>query len=773
MSTLKTHARRTLHVSLIALAVSHAITAMAAETETSDSAVRSVEEIVIQGQIGYRNRSDDAVPTLEYGLDYIQRFEPLTAGDALKRMPSVTFLSDVIESDGVRMRGLDPGYTKVLINGEQVPGASTDRSFFMDRIPAEMIERVEVVRSSSARRSADAMAGTLNIVMRDGFSMDGGYVRLGGLRFDDGEYKESLAAVWGGEVGGGRLIVGANRQGRYNPKVKESFRFGDSPENNSDFVADDFDNREDQDDTRDGTDTSFNASYDIALAEGTDLGFDGFYVKTDRTETERSRGYDDAVALTGPVPAGALLSDNANVNDIDQDNYTFSTSVDHDWSLGKTSAKFSLASFDSFSGETEEEIEFDRATPRFTGDLTNTDINDEERSAELEHAVAINESMEFGFGVFVQRKERDTDIRTQRNRFNAASAVGWNQFARNPNELRTPWNNLQPETGGLNSIEEDRNDYYLVLNGEADRLAWEAGVRYETTDMSIADLTDNTQSDNDYDFVLPSAHIRYDLTDLDRVTASVARTVRRPNFNFISPALLEAELGDNDLLGNPDLAPESAVGFDIGFEHRIGNTGVVGINYFRRDVKDLTEVANTGVEGSEGDGTFVLQPRNSGDGEVSGVEIDLSTPLSVVNLDNTGVFLNYSWLDSEIEDTFGTRRFNDQSKSVYNVGFIQDLPMLAGAFGATYRKQDDAYGRIVGEEVTTTYGADLEVFIEKRFGEKLTMRLVGSNLLDGAKEEVFNKFTTIEDQVARNFDEYELESETAGPYFQFMVRMAL
>jgi hypothetical protein len=65
------------------------------------------------------------------------------------------------------------------------------------------------------------------------------------------------------------------------------------------------------------------------------------------------------------------------------------------------------------------------------------------------------------------------------------------------------------------------------------------------------------------------------------------------------------------------------------------------------------------------------------------------------------------------------------------------------------------------------------VFAEKRMGERLTVRLVGSNLLDGSKDEVFNKFATIEDQQKRDFDEYELESETAGPYFQLMVRMAL
>lgn len=60
------------------------------------------------------------------------------------------------------------------------------------------------------------------------------------------------------------------------------------------------------------------------------------------------------------------------------------------------------------------------------------------------------------------------------------------------------------------------------------------------------------------------------------------------------------------------------------------------------------ETANTGEEGSEGEGTFVFTPQNSGDGKVWGIEFDLSTPLTAVGLPNTGLLLNYAWLDSEI-----------------------------------------------------------------------------------------------------------------------------
>ncbi len=87
-------------------------------------------------------------------------------------------------------------------------------------------------------------------------------------------------------------------------------------------------------------------------------------------------------------------------------------------------------------------------------------------------------------------------------------------------------------------------------------------------------------------------------------------------------------------------------------------------------------------------------------------------------------------------------------------------------------KQGAAANRTVGEEVRTTYGADLEIFVEKRFADSFTIRAVGSNLLDGKKRETFNKFTTIADQLARSFDEYEVESERAGPVFQLIGRYA-
>jgi len=759
--------KKTMLFALCALApMALAAAAQAADADapiaTAADAPTTASELVVQAQIAYRNRTDQAAPVLDYGLDYFQRFEPLTAGDALKRVPSVAFLSDVLESDGVRLRGLDPAYTQILINGEKVPGAGSgsgafgsgaDSAFFVDRIPAELIDRIEIVRSASANRSGDAVAGALNIVLRDAYALDGGFVRAGALMFDDGRIRETIGGVWGGQVGPGRLLVGANLQGRRNPKNKFSYRYDEpgAPINNSEV----------QTDVRNGTDYSFNASYQTPLAGG-DLDLSGFYVRTDRYQNE------DSIEYNQDIRDNAHLSTlNDNDVDIEQESYAVNGKYSHEMAGGTTSLKLGYASFTDKEAEFEDETEYLRdATPypdgdRITRDKSRTDLEDTEFSAKLEHKRDLAGDVRLQFGVQYEKKQRDLLVtEVPRNRYNLPSA--------NPPAFG-PYAVID---GGDASFEQTRIDPYVMLDGKSGALQWEAGLRYETTDVTLQDRTVPSTTDVDYNFLLPSASLRYNLTADDKIYISGARTVRRPSFDYLSPALLTAELGDNDFIGNPELKPESAWGLDAGYERRLGKQGVAGVNVFYRKVKDLLELTNTGEEGDEGPGTFVYSARNTGDGKVWGVEFDLSTPLTAVGLENTGVFLNYSWLDSDVNDEFGSRKFNSQSDYVLNVGFIQDLPTWGAAFGATYRKQGEAYSRVVGEEVTTTYDGDLEIFLEKRVGKDLTLRLTASNLLDGEKKETFNKFTTIEDQNDRNFDEYEIERENAGPVFQLIARLA-
>ena len=737
-----------LGAALAPLAFAGAAFAQSGQDTAPQGPVSSLDEVIVTGEPVMRNRTDDVVSTLSYDLEFFQRFEPLTVGDALKRVPSVTFLSDILESDGVRMRGLDPGYTQILINGERVPGGEADRSFFVDRIPAELIDRVEVVRSSSANRSGDALAGTINIVLRDALALDGGYIRAGALLFPDDEVGGTFGAVYGGEVGPGRLLVGASVQDRRNPKNKYSQRF-DEPGGT-------LDNTEVQTDVRNGTDYSFNAAYEVEVGGGT-LDLSGVFVRTDRLQDEDSIEYRNGIETNAN-----LLTINDNDIDIQTDNLALRARYEREMFGGETRIKLGYAAFDDEQEEFENEAEYLRdglpfpEEDRYTAELEFRDLQDEEVSLAVEHSRPVADGVELEFGVQAVSKDRDsTTVVADRVRFTIPNAP-------------TPRPAQPPFVFNTNSyvIEETRFDPYLMFSGESGALKWEAGLRYETTDTTIAGI------DNDFAILLPSASLRYRLSDSDRLTLSVARTVRRADFDDLAPVTLEEERGDNDFRGNPLLEPETAWGVDLGFERRLGRRGVIGINAFYRDVTDLIEDVNTGLEGSGGPGTFIESIDNVGDGQVYGLEFDLSTPLDFIGMDSTGVFLNASWLDSTVEDVLGERRFNSQSDYVYNFGFTHDIPTWGLAFGATYRKQADAFERVYAEEIVTSYGADLEIFIEKQIFSNTVIRLTGSNLLDSSKDEVFDKFNDQADQIARVYDEYELETESAGPVYQLVMRVA-
>src|SRR5690606_9680496 len=205
------------------------------------------------------------------------------------------------------------------------------------------------------------------------------------------------------------------------------------------------------------------------------------------------------------------------------------------------------------------------------------DTEDNELTLSLSHERLIG-ATKIEFGIDVMDKDREVVRRT--------SGV-------DTDEEGAPLPGYDDYEREHSAIEERRIDPYLMFSGAAGALAWEAGLRYEATDVDVA--ADGEAAGNDYAALLPSAHFKWALGDDDRISFSLGRTVRRPNFNYILPLTIEEEYGDNDFMGNPTLDQETAWGVDLGFEHRIGSQGVVGVNVFYRDVKDLIEIVNTGA----------------------------------------------------------------------------------------------------------------------------------------------------------------------------------
>jgi outer membrane receptor protein involved in Fe transport len=710
-------------------------------------------EIIVTANIAFRNRTEDPNPVLSFDLEYFQRFEPVSVGEMLKRVPGVTFTSDVLEYDGVQLRGLPPGFTQVLINGRRAPGGNADRSFFVDRIPAELVERIEIVRAPRADQPSDGIAGTLNVITKEATSFEGGFAKAGALINEDGKVRPSAAIAYAAKVSDTTSVWAAlNYQQRRNPKKKVSLRFGDETTGPFDETNDEFDNTELQTDTRDGTDFSGNAELSTEVFGGK-LRLGGFFVDTDRDEDETS------LTFEGPD----LDPDGAEIQAERISQQTYALTADGQFPLGP--GELGLAA--GWSGFRENSdvttLEGDTVAEAELDGTETLKIKDDEFSGTLYYSFGADSDFKLKAGV-------DLLAKTRRGANRAFDDEGEEDG---------------PAAGAIFRIRENRYDPYLrVTFTPVETVTVDAGLRYEitrrTVTSNIANGTDdsasaryNTQSLN------PSLHLRYAPSAADQFRASVARTVRRPNYDLISPYEQEESPGDDDItIGNPTLRNERAWGIDAGYERRLGRNGIVGVNFFYRKISDLTELVATGVASPAGG--QVVQPRNIGSGKVWGMEVDLSAPLTLFGMDDTGVFANYTYLDSETTDPFTgeKRRFNNQPHHVYNVGFIQTVRSVDASFGASLSGRSAASESNFDETIELTYRPDLEAFIEKRLGKNFVLRFTASNLLDRTKREVFRKYDgdsfaeILENRAAGDIDEFEVERERAGRLFQVTLRAA-
>ena len=134
-------------------------------TESSSPATKppqSVDKIeVTASQSGYDARQDDTATKIVVNAEEIKRYGDTQVLDVLKRLPGVTVLGN-----SIRLRGLGNGYTQILIDGDRPPPG-----FSIENLSPDLIERIEILRAATAEFSTQAIAGTINIVMKKKYSV--------------------------------------------------------------------------------------------------------------------------------------------------------------------------------------------------------------------------------------------------------------------------------------------------------------------------------------------------------------------------------------------------------------------------------------------------------------------------------------------------------------------------------------------------------------------------------------------------------------------------
>ncbi|MBC7416815.1 MAG: TonB-dependent receptor plug domain-containing protein, partial [Pedobacter sp.] len=99
----------------------------------------------------------------------IQLSPDITVANVLQRVSGVSIeRSNTGDGQHAIIRGMDKRYNVTLINGVKIPSPDNRNRFVpLDIFPADLLERLEVVKSLTPDMEADASGGAINIVMKD------------------------------------------------------------------------------------------------------------------------------------------------------------------------------------------------------------------------------------------------------------------------------------------------------------------------------------------------------------------------------------------------------------------------------------------------------------------------------------------------------------------------------------------------------------------------------------------------------------------------------
>ncbi|MGN6279125.1 MAG: TonB-dependent receptor plug domain-containing protein [Sphingomonas sp.] len=173
-----------------------------AQAQTDTSADQAPQDIVVTGtRTAGRSRLDSVSPVDVLSQEALQRQGTTETAAALANVaPSIDFPRPAVTdaTDSIRpatLRGLSPDQTLVLINGVRAhPSALLNINGSIGRgaaavdlntIPSSALESIEVLRDgASALYGSDAIAGVINLRLRQSRSGGGGNVTFGGYDTD-------------------------------------------------------------------------------------------------------------------------------------------------------------------------------------------------------------------------------------------------------------------------------------------------------------------------------------------------------------------------------------------------------------------------------------------------------------------------------------------------------------------------------------------------------------------------------------------------------------
>ena len=661
--------------------------------EAAPQAGQKIQTVEVMGSAAaYDPRRDDTATKIVVSQEEIVKYGDTSVTDVLKRVPGITVNSSNGRGGEIRMRGLGAGYTQILINGERAPAG-----FSIESLAPDVIERIEVLRAASAEFSTQSVAGTINIVLKKAIRSGQRELKLGMRRTSSGMHGPNANLQLSDKAG--RMsysISGAAAHERFDrtATVTED-AFADS---GLQTLARSTTGREDGEFTFLNLAPRLNWSLENGdtLTSQTFLNMARFKTRTDE-------------AASTSIGAPAVYPDLALANEAKNSYLRSELNWVHKMEGG--------AKLDTKLGGHRGENDNDqrRWTPAGA-------------ARPLDNVVA---SSSLDRGVTSTGKYSKTLLQGH------ALGMGWDGGYNTREDSRRETEAGRQVFPGLPDGEQfEAQVSRLALYAQDEwslspRLSVYLGARWEGIRTRTSGNTFETGRSRSsvWSPVLQTLW-KIPETKGHQVRFAVTRTYKAPSVQNLIPrrqTSVDNRSTDPDYMGNPNLQPELALGFDLSYEHYWAEGALLSASVSTRRIDGYTRHL-VDFDGAR----WVAMPMNAGRAETRGLELEAKLPLKAI-LDGAPAIdlrasLSRNW--SEVEDVPGPdNRLDGQTPLSANLG----IDYKSGSFstGASFAYKQGGLVR-VSERQTSTLEArrDLEAYVLYKFSPKLQLRVAGQNLLD-------------------------------------------
>ena len=464
--------------------------------------------------------------------------------DVMDNIPAVS-----VDVEGnISLRGNDN--VRILINGKPSGLVGLSGSAALRQLPAESIEKVEVVTSPSARYEASGTAGIINIILKKdeliGFNAT--FIANTGIP----EYLGSTATLnW--------------RTKKLNVFSTTTYRdqksLGGGVFNNEYFNGDlpsSFAN-ETRDYDRIRKNYFINLGAEYYINDKTSLTISGF-VRDSNNTSDANTEIDD-LNVNGDI----LSSVDRLQEEAEEDNSSQFT------------ANFTKK-FNDDGHELVAEIQLQKSAEDEFANISNSDSPSETAGTlesqtrnlfQLDYVWPIDKNTQFEFGY-------RGDFSSQENDYEIA-IKGNGRFI------------IDTNLSNVLLFEQNINALYTQYGKKINKFSYILGLRIEKTNIVINQKTTNDFKEKKYTNFFPTVNLSYEFSEEENITLGFSRRIRRPRSWSLNPFPSRSSV-TFFRQGNPDLDPSYSSTFDFGYLKRWEKLTLNGSAYYQKATQVITRI---------------------------------------------------------------------------------------------------------------------------------------------------------------------------------------